>query len=228
MEKGEDSMPIRAFIFDFDGLMIDSETAVATSWRELYARYGLEFPDAHWRSMVGTREHDDLLWNDLGEQTGLAFDTALLEPRRRARGFELASRLPLLPGVVEHIDAAAEAGVALAVASSSSDGWVNGHLARLGLSDRFAHVCTKELAERSKPDPGIYLVALDLLGVAAGEALAFEDTQAGVAAAKAAGLRVVAVPGSFSEKMDFSAADAVLESLAHVTPTELWERFGAG
>ena len=216
-------VPPKALIFDFDGLIIDSETAIADTWRELYGRHGLDFPEHLWCRMVGTREHDDLLWNDLAEQTGLTFDLAVLEPERRARGVALANGLAVLPGVVEHLDAAREAGLALAVASSSSDWWVSGHLTRLGLRDRFAHVCTRELATRSKPDSGIYLVALERLGMEAADAIAFEDSQAGVAAARAAGIRVVAVPGSFSEEMDFSADGAVLPTLAEVEPARLWE-----
>jgi HAD superfamily hydrolase (TIGR01509 family) len=215
---------IRALVFDFDGLIIDSETAIAATWIELYARYGLPFPEHLWRRMVGTREHDDLLWTDLVERTGLALDVAELEVERRARGVEFANRLHPLPGVVEHLDAAATARLDLALASSSSSWWVGGHLDRLGLADRFSAVCTKELAARSKPDPGVYLVALERLGVPAAHALAFEDSAAGVAAAKAAGLRVVAVPGSFTEQMDFSAADAVIGSLADIEPTLLWAR----
>ena len=215
---------IRALIFDFDGLIIDSETAISATWIELYARHGLPFPEHLWRRMVGTREHDDLLWNDLAEQTGLPLDVAVLEPERRARGVELANLLNPLPGVVAHLDAARQAGLALAVASSSSAWWVGGHLERLGLTERFSAVCTRELVAHSKPDPGIYLAALERLGVAAAETVALEDSQAGVEAAKAAGLRAVAVPGSFSEEMDFSAADVVVASLADVGPAELWER----
>jgi len=176
---------------------------------------------------VGTREHDDLLWNDLAEQTGRDLDVAALEPLRRARGVEFANRLQPLPGVVAHLNAARDAGLELAVASSSSEWWVLGHLNRLGIAERFSEVCTKELAPRSKPDPGVYLVALERLGVAADDALAFEDSEAGIAAAKAAGLRAIAVPGSFSEHMDFSAADVLVASLAADRPVDLWRRAGA-
>ena len=215
---------IRALIFDFDGLIIDSETAISATWIELYSSHGLAFPEYLFRRMVGTRDYDDLLWNDLSEQTGQQLDIAVLEPARRARGVELANRMQPLPGVLAQLEAAGRAGLALAVASSSSAWWVDGHLERLGLAARFSAVCTKEVAARTKPDPGVYLVALERLGVAAQHAVAFEDSQAGVAAAKAAGLRVVAVPGSFSEEMDFSAADLVVASLGEVDPTALWER----
>jgi HAD superfamily hydrolase (TIGR01509 family) len=131
----------------------------------------------------------------------------------------------MLPGVAAHISAGRAAGLALAIASSSSDWWVSGHLGRLGLRDAFDVVCTKELAARSKPDPGVYLAALERLGVPADEALAFEDSEAGVTAARAAGIRVVAVPGSFSEEMDFSAASKVLRSLADLGPGALRDWF---
>ena len=90
--------------------------------------------------------------------------------------------------------------------------------------EAFDVVCTRELAARSKPDPGVYLAALERLGVPARDALALEDSEAGVTAARAAGLRVVAVPGSFSEDMDFSAASVVVASLADVEPAALWAR----
>ena len=205
--------------------MADSETAIATTWRELYASHDLAFPEHLWRRMVGTREYDDILWNDLAEQTGLALDVAVLEPTRRARGEALASERPLLPGVAEHIVAGGAAGLGLAIASSSSDWWVSGHLDRFGLRDAFDVVCTKELTARSKPDPGVYLAALEGLGVPAADVLAFEDSEAGVTAARAAGIRVVAVPGSFSEEMDFSAASKVVGSLADVDPQALRDWF---
>ena len=215
---------LRALIFDFDGLIIDSETAIAQSWTQVYASHGLDFPLQLWRRMVGTREHDDLLWNNLAEQTGLTLDIAALEPIRRARGVELANKLPMLPGVAALTSAGRASGLSMAIASSSSDWWVSGHLRRLGLLEAFDVVCTRELAARSKPDPGVYLAALERLGVPARDALALEDSEAGVTAARAAGLRVVAVPGSFSEDMDFSAASVVVASLADVEPAALWAR----
>jgi HAD superfamily hydrolase (TIGR01509 family) len=221
-------MPLRALIFDFDGLIIDSETAVADSWRELYASQGLDFPEHLWRRMVGTRNHDDILYNDLAEKTGQVLDVTALEPQRKARSLQIANGLPALPGVVAHIEAACAAGLALAIASSSSDWWVSGHLERLGLRDHFGVTCTRELTPLSKPDPGVYLAALEALGVAASDAIAYEDTDVGVAAARAAGLAVVAVPGSYSEHMDFSAANVVVSSLADVEPQALWKRLVRG
>jgi HAD superfamily hydrolase (TIGR01509 family) len=137
---------------------------------------------------------------------------------------ELSNLLPALPGVIAHLDAARDAGIPVAIASSSSGWWVEDHLARLGLRGRFAAVCTKESAPRTKPDPGVYLAAIGQLGIDPAGAVAFEDSSHGVAAARAAGLSVVAVPGSFSEGSDFSAASVVVESLALEMPAALWAR----
>jgi HAD superfamily hydrolase (TIGR01509 family) len=212
---------VRAMIFDFDGLVIDSETAVADAWREVFDAYGVQFPHDVWVSMVGTREHDGALHAYLCEATGLTLDAEELEARKRERAKELASKLPPLPGVVETIDDARVLGVPSAIASSSSPWWVNGHLERLGLASRFSVVCTRDDAKRSKPDPGVYLTALALLEAEPDDVVAFEDTEHGVAAAKAAGVRVVAVPGTYTEHMDFSEADVVVGSLADASLEEL-------
>jgi len=204
---------IRAMVLDFDGLIIDSEVAVARAWEEVFAREGHELPEAVWRSMVGTRENDGVLWTELERLTGRRFDPQAHDPARRQRGVELSQELSPLPGVLTLLDRARERDHRLAIASSSSRWWVVGHLDRLGLSDRFEVVRTREDAARSKPFPDVYREALSALGVAPDQAVAFEDSAPGVAAAKAAGLTVVAVPGSYTEHMDFGAADAVVASL---------------
>jgi len=204
---------LSALIFDFDGLIIDSETAVASAWREIFDGEGLPFPDGLWRSMVGTRENDDVLVGELERLTGRALDAEKVEAAKRARSMEIAQSLEPLPGVIDALDYAASLGLALGIASSSSAWWVRGHLERLVLLGRFAAVCTKEDAPKTKPDPAIYRETLHRLGVRPAGAVAFEDSEPGVAAAKGAGLAVAAVPGSYTEHMDFSAADAVLARL---------------
>lgn len=205
---------LKAVILDFDGLIIDSEYAVWSAWSETFADYGLDFPDDVWLPMVGTRELDDEPWRYLVNATGREIDLKELEAVKRERSIRLSGELPAMPGVLELIEAAEERGLRLAIASSSSAWWIEGHLKRLGLRDRFSVVCTAEQAGPGKPSPDVYLAALAALGVEAEEALAFEDSEHGVAAAKAAGVRAVAVPGSFCERMDFSAADAVIDTLA--------------
>ena len=130
-----------------------------------------------------------------------------------AREHALADAQQLLPGVLARLDEAAELGLRLAVASSSSRTWVARHLARLGILDRFEALLTRGDVERTKPDPGLYLGALAALDVDAHEAFALEDSVNGILAAKTAGLHVVAVPGPLMRCADFSAADLLLASL---------------
>lgn len=207
---------IRALILDFDGLIIDSERAVWRAWRETFAEYGADFPDDIWLPMVGTRELDDAPWRYLMQAVGIEVTRSDLDARKRQRSVEFANRLQPLPGVVRLLTEAQRRGLSLAIASSSSAWWVEGHLERLGLRDRFSAVCTADQAGPGKPAPDVYLAALAALGVQATEALAFEDSEHGVAAAKAAGIATIAVPGSFSDGMDLSAADAVIDSIAAI------------
>lgn len=212
---------LSALVFDFDGLIIDSETAVYRAWQATYAEYGVEFPLDLWRGMVGTRELDDEPWRYLSAAVGTAIDKDELGRKKRERSAALAGELPPLPGVLDLISEAERAGVPLAVASSSGRLWVEGHLERLGIRDRFAAICTAEQAGAGKPAPDVYLAVLERLRVEGRCAVALEDSQHGVAAAKAAGLRAVAVPGSFSERMDFSAADMVAPTLSGLRVSEL-------
>lgn len=216
---------LKALIFDFDGLMVDTESTALQSWEELYCAQGQVLPHAEWATTIGTW---DATWDpetDLAERIGRSLcDAELAE--RYAREAELALEQPLLPGVASHIAAAERRSFALAIASSSSRSWVAGHLRRHGLLDRFGCVVTRDDVSRTKPDPELYLAALACLGVTAEEALAYEDSVLGVAAAKAAGLRVVAVPGPLTHGGDFSQADLMLSSLADVDPEEVWTCLG--
>jgi HAD superfamily hydrolase (TIGR01509 family) len=127
----------------------------------------------------------------------------------------------LLPGVVEHLDAAKESGLKLGVASSSTRAWVTGHLARLGVLERFDCLRCRDDVPHAKPEPDLYLAVLDCLGVPASEAIAIEDSPNGVLAAKRAGMRCVAIPNSITARLDLGQADVVLGSLAEVTLAEL-------
>nr|MBA2626021.1 HAD-IA family hydrolase [Acidimicrobiia bacterium] len=130
----------------------------------------------------------------------------------------------VLPGVERWLDDAERLGLALGVASSSEADWVIGHLERLGLLDRFAHLSCFDGRLRSKPAPDLYLAACEALGVAPTDALAVEDSPNGVAAARAGGLRTVAVPRNLTRDLDVSAADLVVDSLADVTVEEVRDR----
>lgn len=204
---------MRALVFDFDGLIADTETTSLRSWQELYREHGQELPVDAWLQLIGTW---DSPWDpraELEERLGHALDWDAIEPRRRERELELADETPMLPGVLGYLDDASRLGLTLAVASSSSREWVTRHLERLGIAGRFAALATRHDVARTKPDPALYTLAVDLLGVAPGEALAIEDSLNGITSAKAAGLRVLAVPGPLTAHLDYSPADLLLPGL---------------
>jgi HAD superfamily hydrolase (TIGR01509 family) len=120
------------------------------------------------------------------------------------------------PGVVELVEQADDAGVALGVASSSPRSWVEGHLDRLGLRPHFRAVRTRDDVPRAKPDPAVYRLALEALGADPARSVALEDSHHGVSAAKAAGMWAVACPNRITTGLDFSHADLVVDSLADV------------
>jgi HAD superfamily hydrolase (TIGR01509 family) len=197
---------VKALFLDFDGLMCDTEAAARQSWAELYARLGHDLPAAVWTRMVGRSNGHEVATADLSHRAARPITEEELAWRDR-RKQELSDVEPLRPGVADLLAAARRRGLVLAAVSSSSARWVRGHLTRLGVIDDFATVITGDDEPRHKPAPDLYLRALAETGLAADEAVAFEDSPSGVCAALAAGLRVVAVPTATT---DAGLADATL------------------
>ncbi len=168
---------IQALIFDFDGLILDTETPEVQIWQDLYARYGQEFPLDEWvRTVVGSTVANLDPVAQLEKLTGQPLDrTALHEQAHRTR-LDWQAALPPMPGVADYLDSARRLGLRLAVASSSPHAWVDGYLNRLEFCDLFDAVICREDAPRLKPDPDLFLAALSALHVRADQALAFEDS----------------------------------------------------
>ncbi len=213
---------IRALIFDFDGLIVETETPALQSWQEIFREYGQELTPERWDENVGRGERIDIV-GLLERLTGRSLDAAALTARRRARHVEMVEAQPVLPGVIECITDAHGMGFRLAVASSSSRQWVAGHLERIGLLHHFDAVRCRDDADVGvgKPDPAVYLAALRALDVAPTEAIAFEDSQRGVQAARAAGIFTVAVPNDVTRRMGDAGADLTLNSMADITLAEI-------
>lgn len=208
---------MKAIIFDFDGLIIDTESADYLSWQAVYAAYGVPFPLDLWLGEVGTVGVFDPV-DYLAERASRPVDPAGVRAQFRQQDAATVAGLPIMPGVLDWLAQARQQGLALAIASSSPHEWVDGHLQRLGLHDRFdVIVCRDDVSGRAKPQPDVYQLALGKLGVAAAEALAVEDSRNGVLAARAAGLRVVAVPNPVTQHQDLSPATRHLPSLAALT-----------
>ncbi|HUZ86503.1 MAG TPA: HAD family hydrolase [Candidatus Baltobacterales bacterium] len=212
----------KAIVFDFDGLILDTEGPVYRSWVEVYQAHGEELPFERWIQIVGSTTLEFHPQHHLEERLGKPLPQEVLD-RRVSRRTELVLAEKLLPGVVELADEAASAGFKLGVASSSTNDWVRGHLARLGILDRFDCIRCRDDVAHAKPEPDLYLAALDCLGVSANEAVAIEDSPNGIAAAKRAGLRCVAIPNAITRGLDLSHADLVVASLAGLSLAGLVE-----
>ncbi|MFC8529839.1 HAD family hydrolase [Nocardia sp. NPDC057227] len=217
-------MTLRAVIFDFDGLILDTETPSYTSWQETYSGLGATLDHKLWTANIGTTGWDAA--QHLEELVGHPIDQATLRAARLARHHELIASEVVRPGVLAWLDEAKALGLAVGLASSSSEPWVGPHLERLGLRERFAVLATGDRVPRRKPDPAVYRLALDTLDIDPADAIAVEDSANGIAAAKAAGLRAVAVPNAMTVELDFSRADLVLGSLTEAGIVEVAERLG--
>jgi HAD superfamily hydrolase (TIGR01509 family) len=211
---------IRALVFDFDGLILETETPAYRSWAEIYKEHGHELPMDRWYGYIGSDTGFDPMGH-LAALVGEGLDRDATQARRDARKTELIAALDVMAGVREYLADAKRLGLRLAVASSSSRAWVLGHLERLRLHAEWDAVRTRDDVARTKPSPDLYLSAVAALGVAPREAVAFEDSLNGVAAAKDAGLLCVAVPNALTAGMDFSRADVKLNSLADTPLQEL-------
>jgi HAD superfamily hydrolase (TIGR01509 family) len=204
---------IRTLIFDFDGLILDTETCIFEAWRSTYADHGQVLPRDRWLAAIGTdgASFDPLEF--LRASVGGELDVEEIHRRRRKTQYELLEQLEQMPGVLASLEHARTQQIRLAIASSSSMGWVGGHIERLGLSHFFDEIVTVDQVRAAKPAPDLYLRAIELMGVDPADAIAVEDSPNGVAAAKAAGLYCVAVPGPMTRTLSFDAADTVLPSL---------------
>jgi len=201
-------------VFDFDGLILDTETPEFIAWQEAYSALGATLDRQAWSQVIGTFESGWDPWVYLEEQVGHPVDRAPIRATRQARHLALIDAEVARPGVLAWLDQARELGLRVGLASSSTGEWVTTYLKRLGILERFAVIATGDRVPRSKPDPAVYRLALAELGVDAADAIAVEDSPNGITAAKAAGLTVVAVPNAMTVGLDLSAADLVLESLA--------------
>lgn len=204
---------IRALIFDFDGLILDTESSCFAAWQSLFAEHGQTYTLEDYLVIVGTTNaaRDPIAL--LRERTGRDHDRDALRSRLSELERSCNHALAPLPGVVDLIDQARALGMRVGVASSSSRGWVEGHLRAQKLFDRFDTLVNRSEILRPKPEPDIYLEALRQLGVAADEALAIEDSYNGSLAAKRAGIRCLAVPNTITRTQTFAHVDAVRHTL---------------
>lgn len=220
---------IRAVVFDFDGLILDTETNEFHAYADVYRHYGAELPLDVWSKVIGT----DMLsvfdpYKHLESCTGKPVDREQFQTMRRKLFAERMEREQLRPGVASVLEQAKRLGLAIGLASSSASDWVTGYLAKFGLTDYFSVLRTREHVAKVKPDPELYRQAVELLGVRPEEAIAFEDSANGASAAHRAGLHCVIVPNSVTASLTFGPHAKRLHSLDGLDLQALLAEIGSG
>lgn len=218
---------IQALIFDFDGLILDTETPEFRSWQSIYREHGFELSHEKWGTIVGGNGHSDFdAAEDLVRLTQGRLDSASLRDRNRLESHDLIRAQGPMPGVVDYLREAKRLGLKLAIASSSDRAWVQRHAGRIGVLAFFEQVVTREDVGlgRTKPNPDLFLLALRRLGVSEEAAIIFEDSPNGVTAAKRAGIFVVAVPNDVTSALTIEGADLTLRSLSDMPLSVLLDK----
>ncbi len=218
---------IKALLFDFDGLILDTETPKYQAWNEIYAENGVALSLQDWALCLGTSDRAFDAAAHLELLTGKTLDRIALRADFDRRALSMIEREPPLPGVIALIEHARQNNLALGLASSSPRNWVLDHMQRLMLASRFDCILCREDTPRVKPDPDLYLLLMQRLGVSPAETIAFEDSPNGIAAARSTGVCCVGVPNRLSRYLDLSQADMILSSLAELPPALLLARIDA-
>ncbi len=208
---------MRALIFDFDGLIVDTESAIYEAWRELYLHHGQDLPLPTYVQCVGSTfgQYDPMA--ALESLIGGPVDWDAMLPKKDARIRELQRTLDTMPGIRALLLEAAETGLPCAIASSSQRTHVNIWMERTGIGRAFTLIRTRDDVARAKPAPDLFLAAAAGLGVEPSEALVLEDSLNGLRAARAAGVPCVVVPSPVTLGSDFTGAAAILETLDAVS-----------
>lgn len=216
---------LKALIFDFDGLILDTETPEVLVWQSIYKEHGFELPVHEWEKTIGGYGISNF---DAAEQlshlSSGRLDTVSLRSRYRKEADAIIHANPILPGVLDMIEQGRQSGLQVAIGSSSPHSWVDTHAKRLGIFEHFDRIiCQDDVAPgRTKPNPDIYLKALEQLNVKNDAAVVFEDSPNGVLAARRAEIFAVAVPNPLTVKMGVSG-DVTVSSLAELSLQKLSE-----
>lgn len=206
-------MTTEAIIFDFDGLLMDTERCSLETWQHLWTDHGLELDVSTFFANHGGDITEDR-YALLAAAAGATFDRDASHARRLAHRDRLHASLGYRAGIEAWLARASALGIRLAIASSSSRAWLTSHLERVGDLSRFEVLAGGDEVADHKPDPAIYQLALERLDIDPHRAIAVEDTPHGVLAAHAAGLRCVAIPNLHPYPATFTAASLVVESAA--------------
>jgi HAD superfamily hydrolase (TIGR01509 family) len=213
-------LSFEAIIFDHDGTLVDTESADFRACEALFEEYGQTLALEHWADVVvGHYAGYDIIFDELiaaAHQKKLTRE--ILRRRLRALWQVNLANVALMPHAERVIHTLYQAGYPLGVATASDQKWVERWMGQFELLPYFSAIATKDQVTNNKPAPDVYLLAAEKLGVSPGRCLVFEDTLAGVRAAKGAGMTVMAVPSPLTKSLNFSQADGIINNLGGVTP----------
>lgn len=214
-------MAISGLIFDFDGLMIDTEMPRAVTWQKVFENNGFTLSMEDYFKTIGS---DDTAYDpaeDLAERTHFKLSKEEINAWVVERSQQIIFEQPLLPGVENIIRKAHDSGLKLGIASSSFRDWVVPLLEKHRIQQFFEVVFTRENVRFTKPDPELYLSAMKAMGLLPKSSIAFEDSTNGIKAAKTAGMYCIAVPNQITRTMDLQIADKIVDSFNDLTIAEL-------
>ncbi len=218
-------MSINGFVFDFDGLILDTESIHFNAWQDEFARFGqiLSFED--WCKIIGTDNSKFAPATQLAKVTHGQIDVNIANAEVRKHCDELLEAASPLPGVEDFIKKSFALKIPMAIASSSSKKWVTSHLTKLGLRKYFQTVFCSDDVKIVKPHPELYQKAASALHIPPQHCLAFEDSLNGIKAAKSAGLFCYAIPNKMTKQMDLSLADGIYQSFTELDPLKITQKY---
>jgi len=217
-------MRIQGLIFDFDGLILDTETPDLTAWMSIYSKYGGKFDFKSYISFIGKEYQLHLPVEQLILQKPTLNKYKIFKEWQQIEK-ELIEKQPISLGVLDYLKTAKELGLKVGIASSSDRAWVSGHLMRLNIQNFFDTIHTVEDTGIPKPDPALYSLTLKTLGLWPKQVIAFEDSPNGISAAKAAGIYCVAVPNPVTNSLGIDHADLIINSLDQLSLIDLLNKF---
>jgi putative hydrolase of the HAD superfamily len=211
---------IKAVIFDFDGLILDTETAWFDSYREvLQEDYQFELKLNEFVRCVGA--DDTVLFDYLKENIPSTLDVDGIKERAKNLHTVKISTAKAREGVEQCLADAKEAGLQIALATSSKREWAVTHLTNLNLLSYFDYLLTQDDVEHVKPAPDLFLKALEVLGIQPEEGLVFEDSLNGLIAAKKAQLTTIIIPNPVTEALSFDNYHLKLSSMAEMRLSDI-------
>jgi len=216
---------IKGIIFDFDGLICDTETPEVRAWEALFLEYRLIFPFERYQETIGAIHNDDSPFVFLEEMLDHPVDRCLVKEGFLKFRNDLIAAEPMRPGVLSYLYDARNEGLHIGLASSSPRSWIDHHLTRFEILDYFGCIKTCNDVDKTKPDPELYLKSLECMHLKGHEVIALEDSPNGVAAAISAGIYSAVFPNEITRMFEFSNADLVINSLEEMPLKELLRYF---